>query len=160
MCYIHLVIIAEIHFYSSFQGYPTCHYWSPMARWPDGHKFNYKFDKFDYMPISFISTLFWGQFCLRDLCKTFDIIMKIWCQWYFPPGLWIAPPSSPSASSSSSSSSSSPSSSSGGKRGKDWCCKEFLPGRFPRANQEGQFNNRKQRGRCHFACRWLDIWVK
>ena len=38
VCYNHLVITAELHFYSSFQGYPTCHYWSPMARWPDGHK--------------------------------------------------------------------------------------------------------------------------
>ena len=38
MCYNHLVITAELHFYSSFQGYPTCHYCSPMARWPDGHK--------------------------------------------------------------------------------------------------------------------------
>ena len=38
MCYNHLVGIAELHFYSSFQGYPTCHYWSHMARCPDGHK--------------------------------------------------------------------------------------------------------------------------
>ena len=30
--------VAELHFYSSFQGYPTCHYWSHMARRPDGHK--------------------------------------------------------------------------------------------------------------------------
>ena len=29
---------AELHFYSSFQGYPTCYYWSHMARWPDGYK--------------------------------------------------------------------------------------------------------------------------
>ena len=28
----------ELHFYSSFQGYPTCYYWSHMARWPDGYK--------------------------------------------------------------------------------------------------------------------------
>ena len=32
------VSAAELHFDSSFQGYPTCHYWSHMARWPDGHK--------------------------------------------------------------------------------------------------------------------------
>ena len=38
MCYNHLVITAELHFHSSFQGYPTCHYWSHMARWPDGQK--------------------------------------------------------------------------------------------------------------------------
>ena len=38
MCYKHLVITAELHFYSSIQGYPTCHYWSHMARWPEGYK--------------------------------------------------------------------------------------------------------------------------
>ena len=31
-------ITVELHFYSSFQGYPTCYYWSHMARWPDGYK--------------------------------------------------------------------------------------------------------------------------
>ena len=36
--YNHLVSIAELHFLSSFQGYPTCLYFSHTVRWPFGHK--------------------------------------------------------------------------------------------------------------------------
>ena len=39
-CYNHLVSTAELHFYRSFQGYPTCPYfvgYGPMAIWPYGH---------------------------------------------------------------------------------------------------------------------------
>ena len=60
VCYNHLVITAELHFYTSFQGYPTFHYWSPMARWPDGHKFNYKFNKFKLHAYFFYFDAFLG----------------------------------------------------------------------------------------------------
>ena len=38
MHYNHLVSFAELHFDSSFQGYPTCPYFLGMVRWPHGHK--------------------------------------------------------------------------------------------------------------------------
>ena len=36
-CYSGLVGTAELHFHSSFQGYPTCLFLSHTAWWPDGH---------------------------------------------------------------------------------------------------------------------------
>ena len=37
-CYNDLFSTAELHFDSSFQGYPTCPYLSRVVRWPDSHK--------------------------------------------------------------------------------------------------------------------------
>ena len=57
--YKNTVSVKVCDFYSSFQGYPTCHYWSHIARWPNmaiyghlaiGDKSVSKWQQFGSMP--------------------------------------------------------------------------------------------------------------
>ena len=60
MRYNALVSTAELHFDSSFQGYPTWTHLSHMVRWPDGHKW----PLWPSLPVVIVR----GGGCLRGGC--------------------------------------------------------------------------------------------